>query len=52
MENKTIRILLADDDEGDRLLFKDALDELKTEYLLHTVNNGIQLMEYLTKKIR
>ncbi|MBC7523374.1 MAG: response regulator [Flavobacterium sp.] len=50
MENTTIRILIADDDEGDRFIFKDALDGLNLKHLLHTVNNGLQLMEYLTKK--
>ena len=29
MENSTIRILLADDDEGDRLLFEEAMGELE-----------------------
>lgn len=49
MENATISILLADDDEGDRLLFKEALKEMKINYNFHTVNNGIQLMEYLSE---
>ena len=49
MENITFRILLADDDEGDRLLFKEAFEELKIKNMVHTVNNGMQLMEYLTK---
>ena len=50
MENITFRILLADDDEGDRLLFKEAFEELKIKHTVQTVNNGMQLMEYLTKK--
>ncbi len=43
-------ILLADDDEGDRLLFIDAFHELKIKTIIHTVNDGRQLMEYLTEK--
>ncbi len=50
MENKILRILLADDDEGDRLLFKDALLELDSKHIVHIVNNGMELMAYLTQK--
>jgi CheY-like chemotaxis protein len=50
MENGPLKILLADDDESDRLLFKEAFGELKIKTVVHTVNNGMQLMEYLTKK--
>jgi CheY-like chemotaxis protein len=46
----TFHILLADDDEADRLLFTDAFSELKIETVVQTVNNGVQLMEYLQKK--
>ena len=49
MENAALRILLADDDESDRLLFKDAFTELKMKSIVHTVNNGSQLMDYLAK---
>lgn len=49
METATIKILLADDDESDRLLFKDAFIELKIKTIVHTVNNGTQLMDYLVK---
>lgn len=49
MENSTIRILLADDDEGDRLIFEEAMGELELNLKVQTVNNGMQLMEYLTK---
>ena len=47
MSSSTLKILLADDDEGDRLLFTDALKELKTKTIVHTVNDGVELMEYL-----
>lgn len=47
MDNTPIHILLADDDEADRLLFTEAFGELKIKSILHTVNNGVQLMDYL-----
>jgi CheY-like chemotaxis protein len=50
MENAPLMILLADDDESDRLLFKEAFGELKIKSVVHTVNNGRQLMDYLRKK--
>ena len=53
MENKPLHILLADDDESDRLLFTEAFAELTVKTVVNTVNNGIQLMERLnTKSIR
>ena len=50
MEHAPLHILLADDDENDRLLFKDAFLELKIKTIVRTVNNGIQLMEWLNRK--
>ncbi len=49
METKPIHILLADDDDADRLLFTDALAELQLKTIVHTVKNGIELMEWLNK---
>ena len=49
MGKTVLKILLADDDESDRLLFTDAFKELKIKSIVHTVNNGTQLMDYLTK---
>ena len=49
MNNEPILILLADDDENDRLLFTDVFQELKINTIIHTVNDGLQLMEYLLK---
>ena len=49
MQNEPILILLADDDENDRLLFTDAFQELKIKTIIHTVNDGLQLMAYLLK---
>jgi CheY-like chemotaxis protein len=50
MENAPLHILLADDDADDRLLFIKAFSELKIKTIIHTVNDGVELMEYLTKK--
>lgn len=41
------RILLADDDEDDRLFFADALESLKVETEVVAVNDGEKLMQYL-----
>ena len=49
MELKPLHILLADDDEADRLLFTDALAELKLKTIVQTVKNGMELMEWLNK---
>ena len=50
MNDTPLHILHADDDESDRLLFKEAFEELEIKTIVHTVNNGKQLMDYLTKK--
>ena len=42
-----IHIILADDDEDDRLLFIDAFEELKINTKVNTFNDGVELMEYL-----
>lgn len=47
MENDALHILLADDDEDDRLFFKEALQEIKVKTVVTTVNDGLQLMNYL-----
>ncbi len=49
MEKPNIRILLADDDEMDRLLFIEVFEELKIITMVVTVNNGAQLMKYLNE---
>jgi CheY-like chemotaxis protein len=47
MENDALHILLAYDDEDDRLFFKDALQEIKVKTIVTLVNNGLELMNYL-----
>jgi CheY-like chemotaxis protein len=50
LKKEPLHILLADDDEDDRLLFTEAFSELKIKTIVHTVNTGIQLMERLKMK--
>tara|TARA_R110000868_G_scaffold202853_1_gene450683 strand:- start:65 stop:511 length:447 start_codon:yes stop_codon:yes gene_type:complete len=44
----TLNIALADDDDDDRLLFKDAIEEIKIKTKLSLFINGKELMDYLT----
>lgn len=50
MPSDPLKILLADDEEDDRLLFTDALKALTIKTIVHTVNDGVELMDYLSKK--
>jgi CheY-like chemotaxis protein len=50
MLSNPLQILLADDDENDRLIFIDAFSEIKTKTIIQTVNNGIELMKWLNEK--
>lgn len=45
--SKTITILVAEDDEDDRMLMQDALEENRLSNDLHFVGDGEELMEYL-----
>lgn len=47
MQTESIFVLLADDDEDDRLFFTDAFEELKMKTVVKTVNDGAELMNYL-----
>lgn len=49
MQENTIYILLADDDEDDRNFFKDAFDEIKISTNVNVVNDGEELMDYLNQ---
>lgn len=48
-EPTSINILFADDDEDDRMFFKQALKELACKTNLTTVNDGVKLMDYLAE---
>lgn len=50
-QNPSFNILLADDDTDDRSLFDIALKELEVSTHLMTVNDGEQLMNYLTENL-
>lgn len=47
MQNDSILITLADDDEDDRLFFTDAFGEIKIKTIVNTVNNGKELLNFL-----
>ncbi len=49
MISKSLKILLADDDLDDCNFFKNALDALPQESEFETVNDGEQLMNYLSE---
>jgi CheY-like chemotaxis protein len=51
MKNTGYNILLADDDDDDCNFFKDAIEELSIEASLNTVNNGVELMNFLNSHI-
>ncbi len=50
MDKTHHNLLLADDDIDDCIFFEDALKELPISATLSTVNDGIQLMNYLLAK--
>jgi CheY-like chemotaxis protein len=47
---KPIVILYAEDDEEDRMLMKDALEESRLTNVLHMVEDGEEMMEYLYRR--
>lgn len=47
IDKETLHIVLADDDEDDRLLFKKAMENLKVNTELSLYTDGQQLMDYL-----
>lgn len=47
MQKEYTHIILADDDEDDRLFFTDAFDELKIHTKVQTYKDGVELMNYL-----
>lgn len=50
MQKDYIHIILADDDEDDRLFFTDAFSELKISSKVQTFNDGVELMNYLNSE--
>ena len=50
MRNKPIFVILADDDEIDRMNFKEAFEEGKLKTSIVSVNDGVELMEYLFRE--
>jgi CheY-like chemotaxis protein len=50
MNQPPLHVLLADDDEDDRMIFKDALEEVRVKTRLTLVKDGIQLMDYLLQE--
>lgn len=47
MRPSPLHIMLADDDEDDRLFFKEAFEEVKVEHKITTFVDGVQLMNHL-----
>ena len=47
---KPITILMADDDEDDRILTQDALKESRVRNSLFCVEDGVELLEYLRRE--
>lgn len=45
-----LRVLLTDDDEDDRLIFKEILNEMDKDITVDMVNDGKQLMDFLATK--
>lgn len=47
---KPLLIYLADDDQDDRMLFKEALDEIDVDIAIEDFDNGVTLMDNLLNK--
>lgn len=50
MKNSPLRILLTDDDVGDRIVFEEIFEEMELETTVQLFKNGVELMDYLNKK--
>ncbi|HEX8362241.1 MAG TPA: response regulator [Longimicrobium sp.] len=51
-KTNSVVILMADDDEDDRLLARDALEESRLANSLRFVTDGVELMDYLRREGR
>ena len=49
MTHQAVNVLLADDDEDDRLFFKHAFEEIKIKTIVQTVRDGLELMNFLVQ---
>lgn len=49
-KGKSIPILIADDDEDDRLLAQDALQESRVANDLRFVEDGVELLQYVRRE--
>ena len=49
-DGKVISILMAEDDEEDRMLAKEALEEARLANDLHFVGDGEEMMDYLLRR--
>jgi len=49
MNHDALHLLIADDDDDDRLFFKEAIEAMKVKTVLTMVNDGVELMNYLSK---
>ncbi|MEH6679927.1 MAG: response regulator [Sediminicola sp.] len=47
MSLQLLNVVLADDDEDDRVLFKEAMDEIRVRTKLSLFENGQELMDFL-----
>ncbi|WP_158972486.1 response regulator [Paraglaciecola sp. L3A3] len=50
LNKRPITILMADDDEDDRLLTREALEESRVLNELHCVEDGVELVSYLKRE--
>lgn len=50
MTRKPVHFLIAEDDAEDRMLLAEAFSENRLSNLVHFVENGVDLMEYLQRK--
>jgi CheY-like chemotaxis protein len=50
MDKETIVLLIAEDDEDDYLLVKEALEDVRLRNTVHWVKDGEELMDYLLRQ--
>lgn len=50
MKKNPLRILLTDDDEGDRIIFQEIFEELELPISVQLLKNGAELMDYLNQE--